>query len=112
MLSLCNESNPSTKFDSRNFKCIFLGFTSYHKGYLLYDIENVKLLTSRDVHFVPETFPYLDNSSPVVHDLVLPLVSPNFKSTDGETIVDHGSSHGSETVLEQSMPQLVMIYHL
>lgn len=72
-----NLTPQRSKFHSRNFKCVFIGYSANHKGYLLYDLENAKVLTSRDVHFVPKVFPYASGFSPVVPDLVLPLVNPN-----------------------------------
>lgn len=32
-----------SKFDFRNFKCVFLGYSTSHKGYMLYDLENKKV---------------------------------------------------------------------
>lgn len=66
-----------SKFDSRNFKCVFLGYNSSHKGYLLYNLDSAKVITSRDVHFVPNVFPFKDNSSPAIPDFTLPIVNPN-----------------------------------
>lgn len=65
------------KFTFKNHKCIFLRYSSSHKGYLLFYLENNKLLTSRDVHFVTDLFPF--QSSHPEHTLVppLPLVNPN-----------------------------------
>lgn len=47
------------KFTFKSLKCIFLEYDSSHKGYLLYNLDNSKVLNSGDVHFVPHTFPFL-----------------------------------------------------
>lgn len=46
------------KFDSRSNKCVFLGFDSGYKGYLLYDIDHSKILISRDVKFDTNVHPF------------------------------------------------------
>lgn len=85
-----------------------MGYSTSHKGYLLYDLENRKLLTSRDVHSVPNVFPYKTGSSPMVPDLILPIVSPNVGldnptgTSHLDTIVDDGErvAHPSEILVE------------
>lgn len=38
-----------SKFDSRSIKCIFLGYDAFHKGFLLFDMDNKITVISRDV---------------------------------------------------------------
>lgn len=61
-LAYATNIHPSKgKFDPRSHKCVLLGFDSSHKGFLLFDLENDKLLISRDVKYVPNKFPFLDS---------------------------------------------------
>ena len=39
------------KLDSKSRKCIFLGYADNRKGYRLYDVNNQKIIYSRDVTF-------------------------------------------------------------
>lgn len=57
-----NLSPYKDKFTSRSLKCVFTGYESSHKGYLLYDLESHKFFISRDVHFVTDAFPFLNPS--------------------------------------------------
>lgn len=77
-----NHSPQISKFDSKSFKCVFLGYSSSHKGYLVYDIEHNKLMTSRDIHFVSDVFPYLNGPIQVIPDIVLPIVNPHCASNN------------------------------
>ena len=40
------------KFDDKNKKCIFIGYSDVTKGYKLYNPETRKLIMSRDVQFL------------------------------------------------------------
>lgn len=46
------------KFDTRSLKCLFLGFEAFDKGYLLYDMDNDKIIVSKDVKFMTDVYPY------------------------------------------------------
>lgn len=59
-------THPSRdKFDSRSNKCIFFGYDANHKGYILLDLTNSKILVSRDV------------SLTLLH-ILSPLLTPQF----------------------------------
>lgn len=68
-----NLSHHKGKFNTRSNKCIFIGFDASHKGYLLIDLTTNKLLTSRDVKFVTEIFPYANPPENITNSQ-LPLV--------------------------------------
>lgn len=84
-----NTAPSRDKFDSRSTKCIFLGFDAHHKGYLLFDLENSKLLVSRDVKFDPNTYPFsslnipISTSSITDKELSFPSLAPTHSVNDG-----------------------------
>ncbi|XP_075521576.1 uncharacterized protein LOC142554787 [Primulina tabacum] len=57
---LCFATNihPTHKFAAQSQRCVFLGYPSGQKRYLVYDFTERKLLTSRDVVFHENIFPY------------------------------------------------------
>ncbi|XP_076949064.1 uncharacterized protein LOC143621579 [Bidens hawaiensis] len=50
------------KFEERGIPGIFLGYPRGTKGYKIYDVKNGKMIVSRDVRFVENTFPYDSNT--------------------------------------------------
>lgn len=67
------------KFTSRSLKCIFLGYDSCHKGYLLYNLDSLKILISRDVYCVPNVFPFLKPDQELPEP---PIILPSVTDTD------------------------------
>ncbi|CAN0824684.1 Retrovirus-related Pol polyprotein from transposon TNT 1-94 [Linum grandiflorum] len=53
----------TNKMDFRSLPCIFLGYSSTHKGYLCYHQPNSRLYIARHVIFNEEVFPYTPHSS-------------------------------------------------
>jgi len=47
-----------TKLDSRSLKCVFLGYKSRTKGYVLYDLHFKYIFVTRNVIFHENIFPY------------------------------------------------------
>lgn len=92
-----------SKFDNRSLKCIFLGYEACHKGFLLYDLDNGKVIVSRDVKFNTDCFPYADRSSlhsPTIDTHSLPF--PSFPDFDHvlPNEEDHISSSSSPVLLD------------
>ncbi|XP_074306315.1 uncharacterized protein LOC141641557 [Silene latifolia] len=46
------------KFEPRSNRCVFLGYPFAQKGYRLFDLDNKKVILSRDVIFQEKVFPY------------------------------------------------------
>lgn len=63
-------------------------------------------LTSRDVHFVPNVFPFKEGTSPSVPDLILPVVHPNVDvgSSSGEVMVESSADDADRGVPSPSVP--------
>ncbi|CAA0820536.1 Unknown protein [Striga hermonthica] len=64
-----------SKLDARSSKCLFLGYAAGKKGYQLYDMEDDKLVTSRDVVFIEDTYPFQNQNTPA--PTTLPLSVPD-----------------------------------
>lgn len=57
------KQESATKFSPRAKECIMLGYETNTKGYRLYDIENKRFLTSRNVKFYDDIFPGIGEKS-------------------------------------------------
>ncbi|CAL1391749.1 unnamed protein product [Linum trigynum] len=51
------------KFAERGRAGVFIGYPGTQKGYRVYDLHTRKIYTSRDVHFVENTFPFRSSTS-------------------------------------------------
>lgn len=49
-----------SKFDPRSIKGVFLDYSLQKKGYYILDLEYHNIITSRDVYFFEESFPFKD----------------------------------------------------
>lgn len=68
-----NKDHKGDKFASRSRRCMFLGYPSGKKGWILYDLERESIFTSRDVAFCEDQFPFV--TSTILAALV-PLIDP------------------------------------
>ncbi|CAN0920957.1 Retrovirus-related Pol polyprotein from transposon RE2 [Linum grandiflorum] len=68
----------SNKMDFRSLPCIFLGYSSSHKGYLCYHQPTSRLYISRHVIFDEDTFPYQSPASPPFPATQPSSPAPNF----------------------------------
>ncbi|KAL2230846.1 UNVERIFIED_CONTAM: Retrovirus-related Pol polyprotein from transposon RE1 [Sesamum indicum] len=63
---LCFASNTlphKSKFTPRAFKCVFIGYVQGQKAFKLYDLDNKKVIISRDVTFHEDIFPYQNSNA-------------------------------------------------
>lgn len=63
------------KFASKSRRCIFPGYPLGHKGYKLYDLDDQRVIYSRDVIFQETIFPFLQKSPIQPSMPILPLTS-------------------------------------
>ena len=76
------------KFSTRSRKCLFVGYPFGKKAWRLYDLESNEFITSRDVVFLEDQFPGIENSvsvSPSIVQTNLPvddwLITPEQQTT-------------------------------
>jgi hypothetical protein len=67
----------SHKFSLQSKQCVFLGYSSHHKGYKCYHLESGRMYVSRDVVFHEDVFPFLQTSSKSIQS---PSSSPTSSS--------------------------------
>ncbi|CAL9006318.1 unnamed protein product [Prunus brigantina] len=94
---LCYATNltPIHKFDTRARRCLFLGYPLGQKGYLVYDPDNHKIITSRDVLFHEHTFPFAHLPCEDQQDLPvlpIPLTDPHIA---GPNFFEPSQTHSS-----------------
>ncbi|CAH9138233.1 unnamed protein product, partial [Cuscuta epithymum] len=59
---LCYAAHKTAdKFEPRSLRCILLGYPYGQKGYKLYDLDNHRIFSSRDVIFKEQMFPFKQN---------------------------------------------------
>lgn len=56
------------KFEERGRPCVFIGYPQRQKVYKVFDIQENKILVSRDVKFVECKFPYHAQTNTKSHD--------------------------------------------
>ncbi|KAK1431336.1 hypothetical protein QVD17_07793 [Tagetes erecta] len=68
-LCFCTNLNPENKFDSRSFKCVFIGYSAEKRGYKMWDLERKTVFFSRDVKFYEDLFPFQQNKTDLQKNL-------------------------------------------
>ncbi|KAD4889203.1 hypothetical protein E3N88_21276 [Mikania micrantha] len=88
----CKQETKGDKFEMRGRPGVFLGYPQGTKGYKLYDIENNKIVTSRDVRLMIFPFKKLDTNQ------------EEFESFFGPTYEDEPNIQGRITGEEDVIP--------
>ncbi|KAL2481318.1 Uncharacterized protein Adt_34284 [Abeliophyllum distichum] len=116
---ITNTKPHKGKFETRGYKCVFIGYNPGQKAYKVYNLSNKQVQVSRDITFYENCFPFkseinpiTDKPSPVIpypecHDddsITIPFVSScndkhiepfqniNIDSSSGETTADSSST--------------------
>ena len=100
----------SHKLEFRSTKCVFLGYSSLHKGYKCLHVPSNRVYISRDVIFDENVFPFVDMSNS--HTLP-PVTESSLLSTDQfmnvahslPLLADHGACTGCCARLEVLIPE-------
>nr|KYP43110.1 Retrovirus-related Pol polyprotein from transposon TNT 1-94 [Cajanus cajan] len=118
-------SHNRTKLEPRSRKCMFLGYSSGTKGFIMYDLKTRETFISRDVQFYENIFPLQKDFSiqstdgPVVPIAQMPLTScdpipshthDNLDETEHEhnssTLPMTNSSNSDQPNIEINIPEI------
>jgi histone deacetylase 1/2 len=96
-------SYNNRKFEFRSKKCVFLGYSSLHKGYKCLHVPTNRVYISRDVVFDEGVFPF--SQLPTPHVESLSHSSPSIGQFDDAAntlllLPNHGAGNGRGTRLE------------
>ena len=98
------------KLSPRSTPCIFLGYTSSHKGYRCLDIKTNKVIISRHLTFDENIFPYASQHTPRLEDYV--FESPTCKSINQPSPISNSSirstSNYQSPQKDTSQPSLII----
>ncbi|KAL0443868.1 UNVERIFIED_CONTAM: Retrovirus-related Pol polyprotein from transposon RE2 [Sesamum latifolium] len=72
-----NVDPQKSKFQKRAHRCILIGYALTQKAYKLYDLDDHVTMTSRDVLFYEDVFPYALNHPSTPSTIPLPIVPAN-----------------------------------
>ena len=91
------------KLDARAHPCIFIGFKTHTKGYLVYDLHSNDVTVSRNVTFYEDHFPYYSETQHINSEHSAPSPGPFFgKSLDPQ--IENRSSQPTISVPSSNEP--------
>ena len=81
------QSTTRNKLQPRSTPCVFLGYSSNHRGYKCYELSTRKIILSRHVIFEENTFPFSTMNPPTTTDYnflddgIIPLLPSHLYTT-------------------------------
>lgn len=94
LVHVCTPSHNRAKFDPRSVKCVFLGFPTATKGYIVTELHSGKICVSRDVVFSEHLFPFQDTTSASSSTMLkYPLPVPFSESTSVQSFQPQDHDH-------------------
>ena len=104
--SLCYPAHKTTdEFAPRAKKCIFLGYPYAQKGYKLYDLDQHKIILSRDVIFKEHIFPYKQQHTSTFTSQQPELIFSSSDISDDTPVFQHIPPINSPLTSSFSSPQ-------
>ncbi|KAL2249557.1 UNVERIFIED_CONTAM: Retrovirus-related Pol polyprotein from transposon RE2 [Sesamum indicum] len=110
---LCYASNNlpnKKKFDSRSYKCVFLGYGHGQKGYKVYDLASQSIFVTRDLVFHENYFPFesITSDNLACPLPIVPIDSDVFTNKEKESdinINEEPDIHTDDTQIRRSSRQ-------
>jgi hypothetical protein len=83
-------------------RCVFLDYSSCHKGYKCLDVATGQVYISTDVVFDKDIFPFSELHSNAGAQLraKIPLLPPSLRNFHGDAVVADHRAHGANPVVE------------
>ncbi|GAA0173676.1 hypothetical protein LIER_27242 [Lithospermum erythrorhizon] len=99
---------PTPMFSPRALPCLFLGLSEAHKGFKCFNLENQRIIMSRDVTFQENIFPYTKFHT-VFNVKSLLLFPPNFDFTSnpGEFCATKSTSSSTHPAVKSLLPSTI-----
>jgi hypothetical protein len=90
------------KLEFRSKRCVFLGYSSCHKGYKCLDVATGQVYICRDVVFDENIFPFSKLHSNARAQLCakILLLPPSLRNFHGDAVVAGHRAHGANPVVE------------
>lgn len=89
----------ANKLSPRSHPCIFLGYSSAHKGFWCFDLVFAKVLTTRYAQFYEQVFPFSSQADSLLKDLSVSIFLDHSSPSEALAPVVHSpSSHAHSSL--------------